>query len=182
MGRDDIALLDPGAADDAGLVAALSDLVNEVYETAESGMWRDGATRTTTTEIAGLIRDGQIIVARRDGEPVGMIRLHDVGTDAGEFGMLVSSPRERGTGVGRALLDFAERLCGERGLRTMQLELLVPREWTHPSKEFLRAWYGRRGYRLVRTGKLDDAYPHLAPLLATACDLEIHTNSLPTDW
>jgi hypothetical protein len=61
---------------------------------------------------------------------------------------------------------------------TMQLELLVPRTWTHPSKEFLRGWYGRRGYRLVRTGKLEDAYPHLAPLLATECDLEVHRKPL----
>jgi hypothetical protein len=28
----------------------------------------------------------------------------------------------------------------------MQLELLVPRDWRHPSKEFLKSWYGRRGY------------------------------------
>jgi hypothetical protein len=50
----------------------------------------------------------------------------------------------------------------------------VPREWSHPSKEFLRELHERRGYRLVRTGRLDDDYPHRAPLLATACDLEIH--------
>ena len=56
--------------------------------------------------------------------------------------------------------------------------MLVPREWSHPSKEFLRAWYGRRGYRLVRTGLLDEAYPHLAPLLATPCDFEIHHKPL----
>jgi hypothetical protein len=60
----------------------------------------------------------------------------------------------------------------------MQLELLVPREWSHPSKEFLRGWYARRGYRLVRVTTLDEAYAHLAPLLATPCDLEIHEKPL----
>jgi hypothetical protein len=30
----------------------------------------------------------------------------------------------------------------------------------------------------VRTGRLDDDYPHLAPLLATECDLEIHEKVL----
>jgi hypothetical protein len=29
-------------------------------------------------------------------------------------------------------------------------------------------------YRITRTERFDDAYPHVAPLLATACDLEIH--------
>jgi hypothetical protein len=48
----------------------------------------------------------------------------------------------------------------------------------HPSKEFLKSWYGRLGYRLVRTTKLDDGHPHLAPLLATPCDLEVHEKPL----
>ena len=178
MGRDDIELLESGAADDAGLVAGLADLVNAVYDTAERGLWRDGAARTTTGELAGLIREGQIAVAWREGAPAGMVRLRDVSDDTSEFGMLVSAPGERNTGVGRALLDFAERRSAGRGMATMQLELLVPREWTHPSKEFLKGWYGRRGYRLVRTGKLDDAYPHLAPHLATPCDLEVHAKPL----
>jgi hypothetical protein len=37
-------------------------------------------------------------------------------------------------------------------------------------KEFLREWYTRIGYRPVRTGRLADAYPLLAPQLATSCD------------
>ena len=166
------------ASDDAGLVDQLTDLINTVYEVAECGLWRDGATRTTAAEVAGLIRDGEIAVARRDARIVGCMRLHDVPGDTSEFGILVAAPDERATGVGRALLDFAEALGRERGLRAIQLELLVPRAWSHPSKEFLRAWYGRRGYRIARTGGIDAAYPHLAPLLATACDLEIHEKPL----
>ena len=54
----------------------------------------------------------------------------------------------------------------------------MPREWSHPGKEFLTSWYGRRGYRLVGTTTLDGAYPHLAPLLATPCDLQIHRKAL----
>ena len=92
--------------------------------------------------------------------------------------MLVAAPQQRGTGIGRALVDFAERHSRERGLRAIQLELLVPRAWRHPSKEFLKAWYRRRGYRLIRTGRIDDAHPQLAPLLATPCDLAVHEKPL----
>jgi hypothetical protein len=60
----------------------------------------------------------------------------------------------------------------------MQLELLVPREWSHPSKEFLTAWYTRIGYRPVRTGRLEESYPALAAHLATPCDLVIHHKDL----
>ena len=162
-----------GAADsrDARLVARLTDLINHVYAVAEAGLWVDGATRTSPVELAELIADGEIAVARRGGEIAGSIRIRDVDDDASEFGMLVAAFEQRGTGVGRALVAFAEQRTLERGRRAMQLELLVPREWAHPSKEFLKAWYGRTGYRVVRTGSMEDSYPHLAPLLATGCDL-----------
>jgi GNAT superfamily N-acetyltransferase len=158
----------------------VTGLVNDVYATAESGLWRNGAPRTTAAELAELIRAEQIAVATRHGQIVGSVRLHDVADDLSEFGMLVAAPDQRGTGVGRALVAFAEEHSRERGLRAIQLELLVPRAWRHPSKEFLKAWYGRLGYRPVRTGSLDDGHPHLAPLLATPCDLEIYEKPLPT--
>jgi GNAT superfamily N-acetyltransferase len=166
-----------GAAD-AGLAERLSSLVNDVYAVAERGLWRDGATRTTASELEGYIRAGQIAVAAPNGRLAGAVRVHDVADDASEFGLLAAAPEHRGTGVGRELLDFAERSARERGHRTMRLELLVPRDWSHPSKEFLKAWYGRRGYRIVRTDSFEEAYPHLAPLLATRCGLEIHEKPL----
>ena len=141
--------LEAADADDAGLVDHLTRLVNDVYATAERGLWRDGWTRTTTSELAGLIAAGEIAVASRHGEVSGSVRIHDVAADTSEFGMLVAAPEHRNSGVGRALLDFAERESRERGLRAIELELLVPRTWSHPSKEFLKAWYGRRGYRLI---------------------------------
>jgi hypothetical protein len=68
----------------------------------------------------------------------------------------------------------------------MQLELLVPRGWTHPvprgwthpTKVFLAAWYTRIGYRIARKGAIDEAYPALAPLLATPCDFVIYHKRL----
>ena len=60
----------------------------------------------------------------------------------------------------------------------MRLELLVPSSWEHPSKEFLKAWYGRRGYRVIRTGRIDDQHPHFAPLLATPCDMLVYEKPL----
>lgn len=173
-----VGLLDPAAGGDARLVGELTDLVNDVYATAEKGLWRTGATRTTRRELAGLIAAGQIAVGTVRGQVAGSVRVRQLPGGTGEFGMLVAAPEHRGSGVGRALVDFAERTSGEQGLRVMQLELLVPRERTHPSKEFLRAWYGRIGYRLVRTGTFEDSYPDLASLLATPCNVEIYEKRL----
>jgi GNAT superfamily N-acetyltransferase len=171
-------LLDATVGDDHDVVDWLTDLVNAVYATAESGLWRSDVTRTTTREMAALIRAHEIAVARLDGRSVGSVRVHAISDTMGEFGMLVVAPENRDAGVGRALVDFAERVCREGGLDAIQLEVLVPRGWQHPSKELLRAWYGRIGYRFVRTGRIDDDYPHLAPQLATACDFEIYEKPL----
>ena len=152
-------LLEPAAGDDERLVERLTGLVNDVYAAAESGLWREGTTRTTAAELAELIRAGEIAVATRNGQVVGSVRIHDVAEDTGEFGLLAAAPDQRGTGVGSALVAFAEQHGRERGLRAMQLELLVPREWRHPSKEFLKAWYGRIGYRIIRTANVIDSPP-----------------------
>jgi GNAT superfamily N-acetyltransferase len=173
-----IRLLDATDRREPGLVDQLAELINDVYCTAESGLWRDGSARTTGSEVAELIAAREIAVAMREGRIVGCVRIHDVADDASEFGLLVAAPDQRGTGVGRALLDFAERHSRERGLRAMQLELLVPLEWSHPSKEFLRGWYGRRGYRPIGSRNIEDAYPHLAPLLATRCVLTVYEKPL----
>ena len=184
MGRADprpqiaIRWLEPAERHDDRLVERLSDLINEVYEIAESGLWRSGARRTTADQLAGLVAAREIVVATRGGEIAGCVRVHDVSGDISEFGMLTADPEQRGLGIGRALLDFAEHDARERGRRAMQLELLLPRAWNHPSKEFLKGWYGRRGYRLIRTGSLDGPYPELAPLLATPCDLTVHEKHL----
>jgi GNAT superfamily N-acetyltransferase len=177
---NEIAIRLLGAADshDRALVDRLTGLINDVYATAESGLWRNGAIRTTAADLTREIRAREIAVATRNGDIVGSIRVHQVSDDTGEFGILVAAPDQRGTGVGRALIDFAEQRCRELGLRAIQLELLVPRDWTHPSKEFLKAWYGRRGYELVGTTTMDDAHPRLVPLLATPCVLEIREKAL----
>ena len=174
-----VGLLGAEAAPTPGSSTQLTDLINDVYATAERGLWRDGRD-PHDGDRAGRAdpRAGRSPSPPGTGTSSAASASTTSPRDTGEFGMLVAAPDQRGTGVGRALVDFAEQRSRERGLRTMQLELLVPREWPHPSKEFLKAWYGRIGYRLVRTGNLDDTYPQLAPLLATPCDLEIHEKPL----
>jgi GNAT superfamily N-acetyltransferase len=160
------------------LVDDVTDLVNRVYTDAEKGLWRDGCLRTDRDEIAAIIERGELVVARRDGRLVGAVRVQRLADDLAEFGMLAASPEHRGLGVGRALVAFAEGWAREQGLSRMQLELLVPRTWTHPVKEFLREWYTRIGYREVRTDDLAATYPSLAPQLATPCAFVIYEKDL----
>ena len=173
-----VELLEPARARDAALVARLAELVNAAYAPAERGLWHDDAMRTTADEMAGLVAAGEIAVATRGGEVAGTVRLRDVAPDASELGMLAAAAGHAGTGVGRALVEFAEARSRARGLRAVRLELLLPRGWRHPSKERLRAWYGRRGYRVVGTGTIAATHPHLAPMLATPCELAVYEKAL----
>lgn len=178
--RIEVELLPAAASDDATVMERITHLTNEVYAVAEDGLWAEGVTRTTVGEVAELTRAGQIAVARLRNRIVGSVRVQRLDEGTGEFGMLVADTDHRGLGVGRELVRFAERKCDRDGLVTMQLELLVPRNWSHPVKEFLAAWYTRIGYRVARTGTIDEAYPALAPLLATPCDFVIYRKDLST--
>jgi len=164
---------------DTSLVNELASLVNRVYAIAEDGLWTAGTSRTTPEKIAQSIDVGQIAVAIASGRIVGVIQVRRLETGEGEFGMLVADHEHRKQGVGRELVRFAERWSQGQGLATMQLELLVPRQWRHPTKEFLKAWYSRIGYRPVRTGQFEHCYPELAPQLATPCDFVIYHKPLP---
>lgn len=177
-GPIEIELLSAAESDNAELMARITELTNEVYSVAEDGLWTAGATRTTLDDVVELTRAGQIAVARLSGRVVGCVRIQRLDEGTGEFGMLAADPAHRGLGVGRALVRFAERKSSAEGVRSMQLELLVPRGWAHPTKVFLAAWYTRIGYRVARTGAIDEAYPALAPLLATPCDFVIYHKRL----
>ena len=170
-----VRLLGPG---DAGLAGRLADLVNVVYEASEAGLWRDGSQRTDAGEMGAFITAGEIAIATIDDDVVGSVRVHDVAEDAGEFGILAGDPARRGVGIGTALIAFAEDSTRERGMRAMQLELLVPREFDHPSKVFLDAWYCRLGYRVIENRTVEQAHPQLGPLLATPCDFLLYEKPL----
>jgi GNAT superfamily N-acetyltransferase len=174
----EIATLTPAAAGDADLVAAIAALVNKVYGESEQGLWTDGAARTTHAEIVRLIEAAELVAAFLDGELVGIVRHQQLDELTGEFGMLAAEPAVRGRGIGGDLIRYAEDASRARGHRYMQLELLVPRDWELASKEFLARWYDRLGYRLERVGAIEEAYPHLAPLLATPADFRIYRKRL----
>jgi GNAT superfamily N-acetyltransferase len=112
-----VRLLDAAADGDAGLVGRLSGLINEVYASAEDGLWREGVTRTTPSEVEGLIDAREIAVATLDGRLAGAIRVRALSDVTGEFGMLAADPRYRGIGVGRQLVVFGSATAATTGCR-----------------------------------------------------------------
>jgi GNAT superfamily N-acetyltransferase len=105
------------------------------------------------------------------------VNVNLLGDGVGEFGMLVADRAYRGFGIGSALVEHAERWARGHACHTMRLELLTPRHWVQPSKEFLKDWYSRIGYSPRAAEPLEVMYPDLVPQLATECDFTVwHKN------
>ena len=92
----------------ADSIKRLSDLINEVYDDAESGMWKRTGTRTNPAEVEYLLRTQALILAEMDGVLVGAVNVNLMSDGVGEFGMLVADLNHRKNGIGLALIDRAE--------------------------------------------------------------------------
>ena len=166
---------------------ALVKLINDVYDVAEDGMWKVKGFRTNLDEIRGLIEEGRLIVAHKLGSGdeqrsvVGCVKVERLDKeDCGQFGMLVVCPTCRSSGVGGKLVEAAEDWARDKGFACMQLELLTPRTWKQPSKEFAHSWYTRLGYKSMRTEPFEKDFAHLTDLLATSCDFTVYRKPLST--
>src|SRR5262245_6338754 len=76
-------------------VKRLSDLINEVYDYAESGMWKRKGFRTNPAEVERLLRAQALILAEIDGALVGSLNVNLMPDGVGEFGMLAADLNHR---------------------------------------------------------------------------------------
>jgi GNAT superfamily N-acetyltransferase len=174
----EVKLLARDEASDGALVEELARIVNEAYAVGEAGLWVEGATRITPPEIAEAIRSGGMLAATLDGLVVGCAYIRPLDEGTADLGLISAAPDQWGSGIGRELVRSAEELMRSRGVTTMQLELLVPKEWVHPEKERLRSWYTRLGYRVVRSAPFEQVAAHLKSQLAAPCEFLIFQKQL----
>jgi GNAT superfamily N-acetyltransferase len=131
---------------------ALAALVNSAYrgESSRAG-WTTEAdlldgVRIDVERVTGqIVTPGSVILLHaQDHAPVACVHLERTGEDC-YLGLLTVRPAMQGTGLGRRLLEAAERWAMEHwSSRSMHLTVIVQRLE-------LIAWYERRGY--VRTGE-----------------------------
>lgn len=131
---------------------ALVDLVNSAYrgDSSRAGWTTEadllGGQRVDVEGLAETIATpGNIVLLHeREWVPIGCVHLERTGEDC-YLGMLTIRPTMQGTGLGRQVLEAAERWAVEHwSSRSVHLTVIVQRTE-------LVAWYERRGY--VRTGE-----------------------------
>ena len=177
-------------------LAALVRMINDVYDVAEDGMWKQKGLRTNENEIRTLIQEQRMIVAKLNDHSssssgsssssnsnksiiAGCVKVDRADKNtAGELGMLAVNPSVRGQGIGGKLIAAAEDWAKNQGYQRMQLELLTPRDWKNPSKEFNKGWYSRLGYIPQQKEPFEKDYADLVEFLATPCDFTIWKKDL----
>ena len=133
--------------------AAIATLVNRAYRVEDFFINGD---RTTVAEIESLLaRDPFLVAADAFGELAGCVHIRLQG-ERGYFGMLSTHPGIQGAGVGRWLVDQAERYCAAAGCRVMDIHVVDLREELPP-------WYRRLGYRETGTEPFSDPWKATRP-------------------
>ncbi|MEZ4846809.1 MAG: hypothetical protein R2877_07740 [Bdellovibrionota bacterium] len=64
-------------------------------------------------------------------------------------------------------MQAAEKWVKDHGCKTMRLELLTSKTWKNPSKEFLKIWYSKIGYKPEFTELFEKMYPERVHDFAT---------------
>jgi hypothetical protein len=95
-----------------------------------------------------------------------------------EIGALVADVNIRKRGIGGALMNTAEQWTIEQGCKVMRLELLTPRNWSHPGKKFLKQWYTLLNYTPKETQSFEKVYPEKINGLDTECDFTVWLKAL----
>jgi ribosomal protein S18 acetylase RimI-like enzyme len=110
--------------------------------------------RTDLDALSEIIADPAqcMLLAEADGALVGCVLVAEQGEDVAYLGMLTVDPALQNSGLGRALIEAAERHARALGARVVEMSVIRQR----PE---LIAWYERRGYLLTGLEKpfpLDD--------------------------
>jgi len=129
---------------------AIADLVNSAYrgDSSRAGWTTEadylGGQRTDAERLREQLTatPGAVMLTLRDDDAtlLGSVWLEPRGADVWYLGMFTIRPDIQAQGLGRTLLDEAERFARARGAGRMRISVIQLRE-------SLIAWYERRGFR-----------------------------------
>jgi ribosomal protein S18 acetylase RimI-like enzyme len=109
-------------------------------------------TRTDAERMRGMMQKGEFLVAE-DG--IGRIVASvytELRRERGYFGMLAVDPPRQGMGLGRVMVEAAEKHCRLRGCRWMDISVLTLRQELLP-------FYRKLGFVETRTEEFRPSRP-----------------------
>jgi ribosomal protein S18 acetylase RimI-like enzyme len=116
----------------------IARIINAAFEIERE--FRQGE-RTSPSEIRKLINRETFLVVEQMGRLIAVVEVRVEGT-TGYFGMLAVDPSARRVGVGRVLVEAAEKHCRGTGCTVMTLS-------TGEDRTELIPYYEKMGYRVT---------------------------------
>lgn len=127
----------------AGLAARLASFPLPPWRTPDSIADADAAAMMEAIEDGK--DDSEVVIAERDGVPAGCLHILVMkdffGVSHGHISVLSTTVDAEGTGVARALMEFAEAWTKARGLSLMTLNVFA-------GNERARRFYDRAGFEV----------------------------------
>lgn len=125
------------AVDAALILGFIRELA--IYERAESSVQTDEAG--IRASLFGADARAQALICERDGQAIGYaVYFHNYSTWLGRNGIyledLYISPEHRGSGAGKALLQYIARLAVAQGCGRFEWSVL---DWNTPAIDFYKA-------------------------------------------
>ncbi len=143
-------------------IQRLYDIMIYAYKVTEVEIWGEDYKRMLPDEFNQIIEQGELIGAWFEDLPVGSIHTYRLNDDTYAFGLFSADFAFKGKGIGRKLIDAAEKKAISNGASFMELEILRLKNKTLEAKEGLRSWYTRLGYEHISTQDFVDRKPHKA--------------------
>jgi len=146
----------PATTDDLPLVR---ELWNEFEAEVPDVPWREDDSAAHLASLDRDVADEVVLLAERDGEPVGLAIATRKGTELGFLDVLYVRPSARGGGVAGELVREVVARLREAGATVLELEVLA-------SNTGARAVYDRWGFaphELTLAAHLDDLADRLVP-------------------
>lgn len=136
-----------------GDAEAIARLVNAAFLVEQFFIERD---RTNPEVVRGLMKKGKFLLAKDEHALVGSIYVELRG-ERGYFGMLSIEPSRQRMGMGRRLVEAAEKYFRDAGCTWSDLKIVNVRAE-------LQTLYRRWGYMETGTAPYDDPVPTKMPV------------------
>lgn len=148
----------------------LYQILTIAYAETEKEIWGENYPRISFDDYNELIKKGEILVAYYNGSVIGGIRYHKIAPGIFGFGLLCADFGKSGMGIGRTLINAVEKIATSNKIKTIQIEILRPKDKEVEFKTRISAWYQRMGYEYTHSQDFGEVDPEKAlDLIAPSC-------------
>lgn len=141
---------------------------DQIYFQNEKEFWEKEYYRISKDDCITLIKKKELFVLANQKEILGFVCIKNSLDDL-SFSMLTVIEKYQKNGLGNLILKHIIEKAEADDFKTISLEILCPKNWEHPQKEFLIKWYEKMEFNYTRSFLFESLYPSHKKFMK--CDL-----------